>query len=214
MFLVGLIWWVAAPLSLVAAVIAVAIPLRKRGKAIGLTAGIAVVLIPVALVYAQDRAEFAAICDERTGTQIYKTATAEGMLLASETANSFGTRYIYDEGFQWYEAGDIYNRNAWVRYQRGENDTITTIAIPHPTARYEVRETLNSANSHTTINAVTIADRSTEEVLAVSAMANFDGGRMKYVLGMLGPASCPDPGVGSGFNESYHLARDTLQLGL
>lgn len=156
MFLVGLIWWVAAPLSLVAAVIAVAMLLRKRGKVTGLATGIAVILIPVALVYAQDRGEFAAICDERTGTQIHKTATPEGILLASETANSFGTRYIYDEGFQWYEARDIYDRNAWVRYQRGENDAITTIAIPHPTARYEVRETHTTASSHTTIDAVTI----------------------------------------------------------
>lgn len=214
MFLVGLIWWIAAPLSLVAAVIAVAVLLRKRGKVTGLAAGIAVVLIPVALVYAQDRADFEAICDEQTGTTIHKTATAEGILLASEAANSFGTRYIYDEGFQWYEARDIYNRNAWVRYQRGENGAITTTAIPHPTARYEVRETHDTANSHTTISAVTIADRSTDEVLAVSAMANFSGGRMKYVLGLLGPASCPDPSTGSGFDERYHLARDTLQPGL
>lgn len=211
MFLVGLIWWVVAPLSLVVAVIAVAIVLRKRGKVTGLAAGTGVVLIPVALVYAQDRAEFAAICDERTGTRIHKTAIAEGILLASDTANSFGTRYIHDEGFQWYEARDIYNRKGWVRYQRGENGAVTTVAIPCPTARYEVQETSDIANSHTSISAVTIVDRTTDEALAVSAMANFDGGRLRYLLGMLGPASCPDPGDGSGFDKSYHLARNTLR---
>lgn len=211
MMLLGLIWAAFAPLLLVVAVLIVRRLLRHRlaGNR-ALAAAVAIVLVPVAAVWSWQYARFQAACRDEGAAAIHATAKADGFLLTSGTANSFGMRYVQTDGFAWIEARDIYRRDGWVRYSRDAAGNIATTPIAEPTARYEVRET-HESRPHWSMMLTSVRDRQTGTEMARASSGHFGGGSMKWVLGAWGSASCPNPMWDSaGFRRYYNLARDTL----
>ena len=216
MMAIGLLWAALAPLSLVLAVVLAVWLLRRFGPA-GLSKARAtiiaalIVLAPVAAIYAVDRSAFAKVCAAEAGAAIAEKASADGVLLNSPTANSFGMRYLQDEGFSWFEARDIYKRGHWVRYARDDKGAVVTTPVDAPTARYEVREDFEQRPG-IGVSKVDVVDRQTGKAIAHAASLTFDGGRLVWLLGAWGVASCPsaysDP---EGFRAFYHLAKDTLR---
>jgi hypothetical protein len=147
---------------------------------------------------------------------VYRKASADGIFLNSGTANSFGTRYLLEEGFSWMEAPSIYTRGAWTRYERDSSasnpNNIKTTEITALTARYEVREIFSQPFPHTGLSTTQVIDRSTAGVLAKAGRANFDGGRAKWFLGAWGTTDCPSAMRESdNFSAYYHLAKQTLR---
>ncbi|MBC7623179.1 MAG: hypothetical protein H7232_07330 [Aeromicrobium sp.] len=220
MMLIGLIWADFAPLSLLFAIVAFTWALRRARFLVGVRGtgwiAVAVVLLPVGGIWLWQRAEFASVCEREGKPVIYRKADADGVFLNSGTANSFGTRYLYDEGFAWIEAPSIYKLGDWVRYQQGsaaENkDAITSTEIRATTARYEVREDFSQPFAHTGLSQTKIIDRTTSEVMAKAGSATYSGGAMKWVLGAWGTRKCPSAMMSSDdFTAFYHLARNTLR---
>ena len=210
--LIGLIWAVAAPLLLLVPNIALSALLRRRGWQRPKLLACAIVLVPVAAVYAYDRAEFSALCREIGRPVITTRAVADGIYLNSGTANSFGTRYLSQEGFSWLERRDIYVRGGLVRVTRDDAGLYPETKIPALTARYEVLETHETRAPNIGISRTKVIDRQTGTEMSRAGDANFLGGRMSMVLGVYGSSSglsaMSDP---AGFRGYYHLARDTLR---
>ena len=216
MMLFGFIWAALAPLSLVLLIALVAWLLRRAGVRIAVPLAALVVLAPVAALWLADRAKFMSVCEGAGKPVIYRKASADAIYLNSGTANSFGMRYLYDEGFASVEAPSIYKRGEWVRYQRDTTSSdkyaVTTTEIQAITARYEVREDFSQPFGHTGLSVTSIVDRTTGEVMAKAGSATFGGGRMTPVLGAWGQRSCPSAMSDSkAFNEYYHLAKLTLR---
>ncbi len=216
MVFIGVLWAALAPLILVALIIALGWWLRCARTPGAFLWASAVVLLPVAAVWWWDRAEFIAVCTGEGKPVIFRKAMAEGVFLNSGTSNSFGMRYLQEEGFLWIEAPSIYQRDAWVRYERsgdtGNTGNIKASEIPAITARYEVREDSSQPHRHTSLSQSRIIDRTTGEVLAKAGSAHFNGGRMMLVLGAWGGRSCPSAmSSPEDFNDYYHLAKKTLR---
>ena len=213
-FLVGGQWAALAPLSHVAAVAAVAYRLRRLGRVLALALAAGIVLGPVAIVWRADHHAFADVCvREAAGAAlIRKRAAAEGVLIDFSTANSFGMRYLLQEGFWLIEMRDIRRRDGWVRVERASTGGLTTRPIDEPSARYAVVESFSQPNPGTNLSVVTIIGRAAGRELARAASATFDGGRAKWVLGAWGSDSCPSAySQPDAFDAYYHLARDTLR---
>lgn len=211
MTLTGVLWAAFAPLILVLAIVALALILRRFGVSRAWALAAALVLLPVAALYWSDRREFSALCDEIGLPVIHAKAKADGILLVSGTASSFGMRYLHDEGFAWVELRDIYRLDGWARAARDDKGQIATTPIDAPTARYEVRETHETRGGAGILSTI-VLDRQTGVEMARGANANFDGGRAKWALGVWGVASCPSAFSNvDGFSAWYHLARNTLR---
>lgn len=216
MSLIGLIWAVLAPLSIAAAAGLLAWGIRRVAPArfgwpgaVGLAA--LVVCVPTAVVWRQDMAAFEALCRAEGAAIVHEKARADGILLTSDTSNSFGMRYLHQEGFAWMESNNIYKRGGFVRYTRDEKGAIAIAEIDVPTARYEVRETFEQ-NAIASFSRTAIIDRDTGREMARAASGAFRGGRLAAVLGGWGAAACPSaPTAPDAFNAWYHLARDTLR---
>ncbi len=216
MMLIGIVWAALAPLSLVLVAILLARALRRRAGRAALPIAAVLVAAPVATLWLRDRAQFRTVCDGVAKAVIIRKASADGILLASGTANSFGMRYLHEEGFAWIEAPSISRRDAWVRYERvasrSDSAAIRTVEIPAPTARYEVREDFSQPFRHTGLSRTTVVDRTTGDVIASAGSATFDGGTAKWVLGAWGSGSCPSAmSSPAAFDDYYHLARKTLR---
>lgn len=219
MMLIGILWAALAPLMLLALMIALAWWLRRARVRGALLWAMPAVLLPVAAIWWWDRAEFFSVCTGEGKSVIFRKALADGVFLNSGTSNSFGMRYLHDEGFSWIEAPSIYKRGAWVRYERasttsngGNGVNITTTEIEAITARYEVREDLSQPFDHTSLSQTKVIDRSNGEVMAQAGNATFSGDRMKWVLGAWGARSCPSAmSSPEDFNDYYHLAKKTLR---
>jgi len=220
MMFLGFLWAAFAPLMLLVPMAVLALTfgrmLPPRGSSFSrlVPRALAVVLVigPTAALWLADRADFRQVCDGVGAAVIYRKASAEGVLLDSGTSNSFGMRYMQEEGFMWMEAQDIYNRDAYVRYTRNPDKTITTTKIDAPTARYLVQETVEKPYSHTSLSVTHVIDRITNEELARAGTSQFDGGRAKWVLGAWGTLSCPGASAEpEEFWNYYHLARRTLR---
>lgn len=211
MMLIGVLWAAFAPVLLVVALAIVAILLRRRGLRRAWALAAAATLIPVAAIYAYDRAGFARVCAEVGPPVIRAKAKADGFLLTSGTANSFGMRYVQSDGFDWIEMKDIYRRAAYVRLSRAADGKIVETPIDTPRALYEVRETFEQ-RPNAGVSTTQIIDRATGAELARASNVIFDGGATKWVLGAWGVASCPsafsDPGE---FRAYYDLAKNTLR---
>lgn len=214
MTLFGLLWAMLAPLSLVLAAAALAMLFKRTGLprwgALALAA--ALVVGPVAYLWRQDRAGFDALCRAEGTARIIEKAQADGFLLVSGTATSFGMRYLHDEGFAWIETRDIYRREGFMRYTRNDKGEISSTPIDAPSARYEVRETYEEPAPTISLSHTLIIDRQTNKELARAGSAHFLGGRMRWLLGAWGVGSCPNASTHSAdFNAWYHLARNTLR---
>lgn len=212
MWAVGIIWALLAPLLLVPVIALLAWLLSRARVKFAVPLSVLAVVLTVSVFWFIDWSEFDRICKTEGAPTVYRRDTAEGIFLNSGTSNSFGMRYLQDEGFSWVEARSVTEPNGWVRYERSANGTITTARISSITARYEVREDFIKPNGHTDMSRTQVVDRSTGEVVAKAGSANFDGGRMNAVLGVWGARSCPSPmSSPEGFDGFYHLARHALR---
>jgi hypothetical protein len=216
MFLIGLIWAALAPLLLLIPIgILCAVSMRtplarqhwfaRRRKWMCAAA----VLVPVAVVWYLDHAAFKDVCDAHTSLHIARHEKVAGFFLDDGTANSFGMRYLQEEGFEWFEAVDYRDRNKFVRYVRDGKD-IRTQDIDAPTARFEVRSEFRQYSPHTTLNITRVLNRETGAELAHAGMGQFSGGRAMWLLGAWGSAGCPTPGTPQ-WSNTYHLAKLVLQ---
>jgi hypothetical protein len=216
MMLIGLIWAALAPLLLLLVAVGVAWWLRRANIRRAWPLALVAVATPVGSVWLWERAEFVSVCEGEGKPAIYRRAVADGVFLNSGTANSFGTRYLYDEGFAWIEAPSIYKRGEWVRYElgggKGSERLVTSTEIPAITARYEVREDFSQSFGHTGLSQTKVIDRTTNEVMAKAGSATFSGGKMKWALGAWGSLSCPSAfSAPEDFNAYYRLAKKTLR---
>jgi len=212
MMLFGILWAMAAPLLLVPVVVGLAYLLRGFGKVKSWAAALVLALGPVIAIHALDRNEFAGLCREIGRPTITSRAVADGIYLNSETANSFGNRYVLEEGFAWLERQDIYDRSGFVRVAHRPDGSLSEDKIPGLTARYEVRETFETGQREAGISRTVVIDRQTGEEMARAADAHFSGGRLWWLLGAYGSTSCMSPLTDSqGFDDYYHLARNTLR---
>lgn len=216
MMLVGIIWAATAPLLLLAAALLLMRLLAFTGwsQQRRFAFAAALVALPTGALWWSDRAEFVAACDALGAPRIYATAHADGLYLNSSTANSFGTRYLHEEGFAWMEIRSIYQRDKFERWRRNADGSMATTPIENVTARYEARESFEQPYPHTGLSMTTIVDRQDGRVLAEAGHGNFDGGRARWVLGAYGSSSCPSAFSDSeGFRKYYHLANLTLRAG-
>jgi hypothetical protein len=217
MMLLGLVWAMGAPLLivLIGAILdrassrlfpAVSRPVR-RAASFGLP------FLLVAVLWWGDRAEFNAQCARLGRSIVHETRSVDGFFLDDSTANSFGLRYLQEEGFQWMEARSIYARNRFTRYER-DGPEIRSREVDAISANVAVIAAHERLSPWTSAQRVTITDRLTGQVLATAAQAHFNGGRAYWLLGAWGSGSCPDPASSDGsieFNRFYHLARLTLR---
>lgn len=224
-FTVGLLMAVFGPLSLllpgwllywllrrlrIAQRLGAARPVAVRGLHIALAAG--VLLIVVGATWLPGRLEFARLCGELAEPRIYTRVQADGFYLDDSTANSFGQRYLYDEGFAWMEARDIYKRDGHVRYRR-EGKGIATDPIPALSAAYLVRSGVDVRSGGINVARTEIIERASGRLLAEAHSVNYRGGPLGLLLGVYGSAHCPDPITTDGnrqFKGYYHLVRDVL----
>ncbi len=212
MMLLGLIWAALAPLSLVVLIAVLSRALTPRLARWAMPVACATVLVPVGALWWTDRSDFQAVCRDAGAPVIYQTARADGVFLNSPTANSFGMRYLHDEGFSWIEAPSIYRRGEWVRYSRDTAGTVHTAEISALSARYEVREVHSQPLPHTGLSQTEVVDRTTGRLMAKAGRASFDGGSAKWVLGAWGSSDCPSArSAPDAFNAYYHLAKRTLR---
>jgi hypothetical protein len=185
MTLTGVLWAAFAPLLLVVAIAVLALMLRRFGVARAWVLAAALVLLPVAALYGSDRREFSVLCDEIGLPVIHAKAKADGVLLVSGTASSFGMRYLHDEGFAWIELRDIYRRDGWARAARDDKGR----SRRRPSTRRRratrcARRTRRAARR--AFCRTQVIDRQTGVEMARGANANFDGGRAKWAARRLG----------------------------
>ncbi len=212
MYFIGIVWAIIAPVMLLPLILLVALVMRPLGRKWALSVATVLVLAPVIYIYSQDLAEFKATCTGVSPPTIADRATAEGIYLNSGTANSFGNRYLREEGFSWLERQDIYDRSTFVRVTLDPDNRPSGEKIPAITARYEVRELFEQRPPDLSVSLTEIVDRQTGLVMARAEQVRFGGGRMKWVLGAHGSGKCPDPRFAPDFfHDYYHLARNTLR---
>ena len=210
---IGVLWALFAPLSLLALFAVLAIALYRLGRrfVLALVASALLVFVPVAAIWRSDHAAFEKICRPVARAVVRDRVPAKGFLLDSGTANSFGMRYLQEEGFSFVEARSIYGPG-WVRYVRDARGTIVSSPIDQPTAAYVVHESFEQPGPSISVSTTTVSERNSGRELARAGSAIFDGGRANWVLGAWGVDSCPDPRTESdAFEAYYHLVRNTLR---
>jgi len=212
--IIGMIWATFAPLLLVIGVwilvsaakkASVPKPWRFWGPVI-VVAGLTLAL------WVPERLAFKNHCDTSSKPTILKTAVAEGFFLDDQTANSFGMRYLQEEGFSWVEARSIYDRSKFTRYEIVDGK-IEQREIEQTSAEYTVRSILKMERLWNTTE-TEIVNTKTGEKVAWANDSHFGGGTTKWVLGVYGTATCPDPRSTEGsedFLDFYHLAKNTLR---
>lgn len=105
-------------------------------------------------------------------------ASADGFLLESGTADSFGMRYV-EEGFDWIDARDIGRRDGWVRFEKDTQGRLTSRSIDRPIAAYSVVDSYEQPNPSTHLSVTTVLERGSGKQLAPAGSATFDGGCAK-----------------------------------
>lgn len=218
MMLIGMVWAVLAPLLLLIPAAALAWLLRRarwptRAR-LRWPLAVGVVAAAVLAVWLPQRLQFARLCDELGSPQVLQTAQADGFFLDDGTANSFGMRYLQAEGFAWMEARSIFKRDAYTRYTREADGRITSTEVAALTAAYRLQAVDEDLPDGTHVRRLQLTRMDTGALLASAASAHFLGGHARWVLGMWGSATCPNPVTPAGnqaFQQTWHLARDTLQ---
>jgi hypothetical protein len=216
MMLIGIIWAVFAPLLMLIPIFVVYLAagwvpvLKSKTRRISFAA--AITLSVVFSLWLRASISFDTHCEAIGTPQIFEKRKVDGFFLDDGTANSFGMRYLQDEGFQWMEARSIYNRSGFTRYELTKTG-ITQKEVDRLTATVEVKSEF-SEDSISSTTLLTIKDMQTQKVLARAGNAHFNGGTVRVVLGAWGTRSCPSPLSATGseaFNQFYHLAKLTLR---
>ena len=170
-----------------------------------------VMLVPLS-VWLPEKKKFDQYCAAHGTPIIFKKEKTDGFFLDDSTANSFGMRYLHEEGFSWIEARSIYNPKEYTRYEKN-GGAILEKEIEKITAEFEVKSVF-SEKEGISISEMIISRISTGEKLASAANINFDGGWAKWVFGAWGPQSCPSAQSNpEAFKKMYGLAKDTLLTG-
>jgi hypothetical protein len=212
--IIGLIWALFAPLLLVLFVWILARLARRAGvpRPWRFWGPVVVVAGTTLAFWVPERLAFEDHCDASSQPTILETAVADGFFLDDQTANSFGMRYLQEEGFSWLEARSIYDRKRFTRYEKADGK-IEQREIEQTSAEYTVRSNLK-IEKHWSTTETEIFKTRTGEKMAWANNSHFEGGTMKWVLGVHGTASCPDPRSAEGserFQAFYHLAKNTLR---
>ncbi len=170
------------------------------------------VVIGVFITWLPGRLEFGRLCDQLVEPRIYDRVHVAGFYLDDPTANSFGMRYLHDEGFAWIEARDIYRRSAYVRYRK-DGQKIETDQIAALTATHMVRSGVEQRPQGINIARTEITERASGKLLAEAHSLTYRGGPLGMILGIFGSGHCPNPISAEGssqFNGYYYLAREVL----
>lgn len=175
---------------------------------------LAVVMVGAAVLatYVPGRMEFERLCEALSEPRIHERAVAPGFYLDDLAADSFGQRYVGEEGFAWMETRDIYRRDAHVRYRRVGGEVVREPA-PDLWARYAVTSTLEVRARGIHVARTAITDRADGRLLAQAHSLTYHGGPLGMLLGVYGLSQCPDPRSPEGsrrFDTYYHLARRVL----
>lgn len=218
MMLVGMVWALLAPLLLLVPAAALVGWMRVAGRPararLHWPLAVGGVLAAVLAVWLPQRWQFARLCDSLGAPQILQTAQADGFFLDDGTANSFGMRYLQEEGFAWIEARSIFRREGYTRYTRAADGRITGAETGALSAAFRLHAADEDLPGGTHVQRLQLTRIDTGAVLASAASAHFQGGHARWVLGMWGSASCPSPVTPAGsraFQQTYHLARDALR---
>jgi len=220
MFLVGIIWAVFAPLLLLLPLWAIYKVLGVLGwpdrwlahwavarlRLLRFALAALLVALPVVTIWQMDHHAFVQVCQQEGIPVIRRTAQTDGFFLDDSTANSFGQRYLQTEGFAWMEARSIYKRDAFVRYTRAPDGKVSEVEQATLTARYRVVTDPLRPNAHTFVLRTRILDTqadAADQEMARAAMVSFDGGRLKWVLGVYGTDDFPSVRTD---NETWHTA--------
>lgn len=209
MMTLGVLWAMFAPLSLLIAVLALVWLLRRLGvRFAGLIATVAV-LAPVAFIQWRDRSEFQTLCASLGEPTVVERGQADGVLLTSPTAASFGARYVLEDGFDWIERSE---GKGFVRVAADGKGGLKQDPIAAPSARYQVIETFETQAGGVAVSRIQVVERESGKVLAHAADAVFGGGMLRWALGAYGVTSCRAVVQDrEAFNRFYRLARDTLR---
>lgn len=188
-----------------------------RGSVRAAHALLALLTVAVVVVgtWLPGRLKFARLCDELAEPRIYERSAVDGFYLDDSTANSFGQRYLTEEGFVWMEAKDPYRNTRLVRYRRN-GETVISAPLPEVTASHIVRSDVDARENGIHIARTEIIDRDTGKLLAEAHSVVYHGGPLGPVLGVYGLANCPDPASAEGsrqFDLYYHLVREVLGKG-
>lgn len=227
-FAAGLLLAIAGPLLLLAPVAVMYWLLHRMGFAqrFGIAApgavravhGLLALVLVVAVAmtsWLPGRLEFARLCDELAAPRINTRLKVEGFYLDDSTANSFGMRYLHEEGFAWFEARDIYKREGYVRYRKNGSQIVTE-PIPALTATHVVRSGVEVRTKGIRVARTEISERISGKILAEAHSVIYQGGPLGLFFGVYGTSHCPDPATVKGgrqFNGYYHLTREVLGEG-
>jgi hypothetical protein len=123
-------------------------------------------------------------------------------------------RYLHTEGFRWMEARSIYQRDAFVRYSRAADGKIIEAPQATRSARFVVLGESSQPFAHTHVQHTRVLDTEApvdEQEIAHAAMVHFDGGQLKWLLGIYGgdsfPSALSDP---TTWRQAYELVGNTL----
>jgi len=166
----------------------------------------------VVITWLPGRMALSRLCDELAEPRIHVRVKVDGFYLDDITANSFGQRYLHEEGFAWMEANDIYHRGQFVRYRR-DGKNVASDPLPALTAQYVVRSGVDVRANGIHVARTEIAERASGRILGEAHSVIYHGGPLGLFLGVYGLASCPNPITAEGsrqFNTYYHLVREVL----
>jgi len=170
------------------------------------------VLLVVGATYLPGKLEFNRLCENLAEPKIIERARADGFFLDDSTADSFGMRYLRNEGFDWFETRDIYKPDGYARYRK-EGDKIVRETVSELTARYTVQSMHEKRSLGIVVDRVAVTERVSGKLLAQAHSVTYHGGPLSLLLVLYGMSDCPDVRTQQGsrqFNVYYHLARDTL----
>lgn len=186
-----------------------------NARLLHLSLAAAVVFGTVLASYLPGRIAFERLCRELAEPRIYDRTRVEGFFLDDTTADSFGLRYVGEEGFAWFETHDIRKRGHFVRYRRSNGEVTIEPAI-EPKADHAVKSTTEVRADTLHVSRTAVIERASGRLLAEAYSVAYHGGPLGWVLGVYGLSHCPDPATAEGgrqFDRYYHLARDVLGRG-
>lgn len=184
-----------------------------QSKARGFVA-FAVVLANVFAIWDADRSEFKQWCGSNAGAEIYKTQRVDGFYFNDHTAASFGLSHLHDkEGFAWMEARSQYNPKATIRYEYGEHGLKSREPVQR-ISKHEVLIERSKPLQGVSVTTQQVWAMEPRELMGKASLAQFDGGRVKWFLGVWGSSSCPsgwsDP---DSFTSYTGLVKNVLGSG-